>query len=202
MSRGSSRRSADRPAARGSSRHAMEQPGPHVSPRSRSRSASRPGVRSARSGPKSVAGTTVEARIARLRAWPRDAAGGRLGATRRAALSGRQGASRRLPDAPHRAARLSCPVGRFESQEERYAELWGNIGMLRKPLKRLQGKCQHYGCTTLSAWAGQLSRPSIRGPSRVFSGCTAHGFGADRRGNALILLDCEGSTKRVCGRPR
>ena len=49
-------------------------------------------------------GATVEAR---------DAAGGRLGATRRAALSGRQGASRRLPDALHRAARLSCPVGRF-----------------------------------------------------------------------------------------
>ena len=43
------------------------------------------------SGPKSVAGTTVEAR---------DTAGGRLGATRRAALSGPQGASSRLPDAP------------------------------------------------------------------------------------------------------
>ena len=41
--------------------------------------------------------------------------------------------------------------------------------MLRTPLKRLQGKCQHYGCTTLSAWVGQLSGPSIRGPSRVFS---------------------------------
>ena len=25
--------------------------------------------------------------------------------------------------------------------------------------------------------------------------CLARGFGADRRGNALILLDCEGSTK-------
>ena len=74
---------------------------PHFSPPSRP--ASRPGVRSARSGPKSVAGTTVEAR---------DAAGGRLGATRRAAVSGRQGASRPLPDAPHRAARLSCPGGR------------------------------------------------------------------------------------------
>ena len=54
-------------------------------------SASRSGVRSARSGPKSVSGNTVEAR---------DAAGGRLGATRRAALSGRQGSSRRLPDVP------------------------------------------------------------------------------------------------------
>ena len=61
-----------------------------------------PGVRSARSGPKSVAQPTVEAR---------DAAGGRLGATRRAALSGRQGASSRLPDASHRAARLSYPAG-------------------------------------------------------------------------------------------
>ena len=38
----------------------------------------RPGVRSARSGPKSVPGNTAGAR---------DAAGGRLGATRRAALS-------------------------------------------------------------------------------------------------------------------
>ena len=74
---------------------------PHFSPRSRP--ASRPGVRSARSGPKSVAGTTVEAR---------DAGGGRLGATRRAALSGRQCASRRLPDAPHRAAPRSYSVGR------------------------------------------------------------------------------------------
>ena len=52
---------------------------PHFSPLSRP--ASRPGVRPARSGPKSVAGTTVEAR---------DAAGGRPGATLRAALSGRQ----------------------------------------------------------------------------------------------------------------
>ena len=41
--------------------------------------------------------------------------------------------------------------------------------MLRKPLKRLLVKCQHYGCTTLSAWAGHLSGPSIRRPSRVFS---------------------------------
>ena len=65
-------------------------------------SASHPDVRSARSGPKSVSGNTVEAR---------DAAGGRLGATRRAALSGRHSSSRRLPDAPHRAARRSCPVG-------------------------------------------------------------------------------------------
>ncbi len=72
---------------------------PHFSPGSRP--ASRPGVRSARSGPKSVAGTTVEAR---------DAAGGRLGATRRAASSGRQGASRRLPDVPasRRAPLLPC----------------------------------------------------------------------------------------------
>ena len=61
-----------------------------------------PGVRSARSGPKSVAVPTLEAR---------DAAGGRLDATRRAALSGRQAASSRLPDAPHRAARLSHPAG-------------------------------------------------------------------------------------------
>ena len=83
---------------------------PHFSPRSRPASRGtraertmRPGVRSARSGPKSVSGNTVEAR---------DAAGGRLGATRRAALSGRQCASRRLPDAPHRAARRSYPVGR------------------------------------------------------------------------------------------
>ena len=67
---------------------------PHFSPRSRP--ASHPGVRSARSGSKSVSGNTVEAR---------DAAGGRLGATRRAALSGRQRASRRLPDAPRRAGR-------------------------------------------------------------------------------------------------
>ena len=66
------------------------------------RSASRPGDRPARSGPKSVADATVEAN---------DAAGGCLGATRRAALSRRQGASSRLPDARHRAARLSCPVG-------------------------------------------------------------------------------------------
>ncbi len=78
---------------------------PDFSPQSRP--ASRPDVRSARSGPKSVAGTTVEAR---------DAAGGRprianWGATRRAALSGRHGASSRLPDVPHRAARLSCPAG-------------------------------------------------------------------------------------------
>ncbi len=73
---------------------------PHFSPGSRP--ASRPGVRSARSGPKSVSGNTVEVR---------DDAGGRLGATRRAAPSGRQSASSRLPDAPHRAARLSCSVG-------------------------------------------------------------------------------------------
>ena len=50
------------------------QSSPHFSPGSRP--ASRPGARSVRSGPKSVAGTTVEAR---------DAAGGRPGATRRAA---------------------------------------------------------------------------------------------------------------------
>ena len=80
-------------------------PGPNASPHfsPRSRPASRPGVRSARSGPKSVSGNTVEAR---------DAAGGRLGATRRAAPSGRQRASRRFPDAPHRGARRSYPVGR------------------------------------------------------------------------------------------
>ena len=46
-----------------------------------SRPAPRPGVRSARSGPKSVSEKTVEAR---------DAEGGRLDATRRAALYGRQ----------------------------------------------------------------------------------------------------------------
>ena len=74
---------------------------PHFSPRSRP--ASRPGVRSARSGPKSVSGNTVKAR---------DDAGGRLGTTRRAVLSGRQRASRRSPDAPHRASRRSCPIGR------------------------------------------------------------------------------------------
>ena len=68
-----------------------------------SRSASRPGVRSARSGPKSVAGTTVEARDVARDARGAHAAGGRLGATRRAALSGRQRASSRLPDAPRRA---------------------------------------------------------------------------------------------------
>ena len=56
---------------------------PHFSPGSWP--ASRPGARSARSRPKSVAVPTVEAR---------DAAGELLGATRRAALSGRQGASR------------------------------------------------------------------------------------------------------------
>ena len=66
-----------------------------------SRSASRAGARSVRSGPKSVAGTTVEAR---------DAAGGRLRATLRAALSGRQGAQTRLPDVPasRRAPLLPC----------------------------------------------------------------------------------------------
>ena len=78
---------------------------PEFSPMSQP--ASRPGVRSARSGPKSVAGATVEAR---------DAAGGRLGATRRATLSGRQRASRHLPDAPHRAARRSYSVGRTASR--------------------------------------------------------------------------------------
>ena len=67
----------------------MRRSSPHFSPMSRP--ASCPGVRSARSGPKSVSGNTVEAR---------DAAGGRLGATRRAALSGRHAASRRLPDVP------------------------------------------------------------------------------------------------------
>ena len=30
--------------------------------------------------------------------------------------------------------------------------------------------------------------------------CSAHGFGADRRGNQLILLDCEGSTKLLSNR--
>ena len=80
---------------------------------------------------------TVEARDVARDARGAHDAGGRLGATRRAALSGRQCASRRLPDAPHRAARRSYSVGRFEKQEERYAELWGNIGMLREPLKRL-----------------------------------------------------------------
>ena len=89
--------------ARASAPRPPQKPSPHFSPGSRS--ASRPGVRSARSGPKSASGNTVEAR---------DAAGGRLGATRRAALSGRQCASRRLPDAPHRAARRSYPVGRTE----------------------------------------------------------------------------------------
>ena len=66
-----------------------------------SRPASCPGVRSARSGPKSVSGNTVEAR---------DAAGGRLGATRRAALSGLQSASTPLPDVPASrfAALLLC----------------------------------------------------------------------------------------------
>ena len=81
------------------SRSTRTSPSPHFSPVSRP--ASRPGVRSVRSGPKSVAGTTVEAR---------DAAGGRPGATLRAALSGRQGASRRLPDVPasRGAALLPC----------------------------------------------------------------------------------------------
>ena len=83
---------------------------PDFSPRSRP--ASRPGVRSARSGPKSVAGTTIEARDVARDARGAHDAGGRLDATRRAALSGRQCASHRLPDAPHRAARRSCPVGR------------------------------------------------------------------------------------------
>ena len=77
-----------------------------------SRPASRPGVRSARSGPKSVSGNTVEARDVARDARGAHDAGGRLGATRRATLSGRQRASRRLPDAPHRAARRSYSVGR------------------------------------------------------------------------------------------
>ena len=55
-------------------------------------------------GPKSVAGTTVEAR---------DAAGGRLGATRRAALSGRQGASRHLSDASRRASTRTMRCAAF-----------------------------------------------------------------------------------------
>ncbi len=59
-------------------------------------------VRAARRRPKSVA--TLRSR----RSTPR---AGRPGATRRAALSRRRGASRRLPDAMHRAARRSCPVG-------------------------------------------------------------------------------------------
>ena len=54
-----------------------------------SRPASRPGVRCARSGPKSVSGNTVEARIVCSRARGARDAGGRLGTTRRAALSGR-----------------------------------------------------------------------------------------------------------------
>ena len=54
----------------------------------------------------------LESRKGERKLEARDAAGGRLGATRRATLSGRQCASRRLPDAPHRAARRSCPVGR------------------------------------------------------------------------------------------
>ena len=108
--------------ARASAPRPPQSPSPHFSPGSRSASrgtraerTTRPGVRSARSGSKSVAGNTLEAR---------GAAGGRLGATRRAALSGRQCASRRLPDAPHRAlprawdarraARRSYPVGRTE----------------------------------------------------------------------------------------
>ena len=62
--------------------------------------ASRRSIRKERAEERS--GATVEAR---------DAAGGRLGATRRATLSGRHGASSRLPDAPHRAARLSYPAG-------------------------------------------------------------------------------------------
>ena len=33
------------------------------------------------------------------------------------------------------------------------------------------------------------------GPLARLLCCTERGFGADRRGNALILLDCEGSTK-------
>ena len=77
------------------------QTSPHFSPMSRP--ASRPGVRSARSGPKSVSGNTVEARIACSRARGTRDAGGRLGATRRAAPSGRQCASKRLPDVPRRA---------------------------------------------------------------------------------------------------
>ena len=62
--------------------HGILRPGanPHFSPWPRP--ALRPSVRSARSGPKSVAVPTVEARIARPRALTRDAAGGRLGATR------------------------------------------------------------------------------------------------------------------------
>ena len=84
---------------------------PHFSPRSWS--ASRPGVRSARSEPKEL---RLRPASCAPRAWPRDA-GGRLGATRRrAALSGRQCASRRLPDAPHRAARRSYSVGRTASR--------------------------------------------------------------------------------------
>ena len=76
-----------------------------------SRPASCPGVRSARSGPKSVSGNTVEARDASRGTRAERTMGGRLGATRRATLSSRQAASMRLPDAPHRAARLFLPVG-------------------------------------------------------------------------------------------
>ena len=53
----------------------------------------RPGVRSARSGPKSVSGYTVEAR---------DEAGGRLDATRRAALSGRAACKTLLDSVPRK----------------------------------------------------------------------------------------------------
>ena len=65
----------------------------------------RPGVRSARSGSKSVAVPTVEARDVARDARGAHDAGGRLGATRRATLSGRQGASSRLPDVLRRAGR-------------------------------------------------------------------------------------------------
>ncbi len=78
----------------------LERPWPGFLPNVTACVASRRSIRKERAEERS--GATVEVR---------DAAGGRLDATRRAALSGRHGASIRLPDAPHRAARLSYPAG-------------------------------------------------------------------------------------------
>ena len=49
---------------------------------------------------------------------------------------------------------------------------------------------------------GICGQPTVTTADRRYPCCSAHGFGANRRGNALILPDYEGSTKHAQQQPK
>ena len=159
--------------------------------------------------------TTTSVAATRANTPPWSGRGSR-GTPRQAQSSMREHTARRRPHRRRRDA-LAPPGDRaqFSAQARRRASevpsaslrtlratrLWGSshdrLSRLTCPLAGL-----HRSRTATRPWArdgpgagGLQSLPVGREIPRVC--CSAHGFGADRRGNTLIVLDYEGSTKHA-----